>query len=504
MTVTTRAHTPYAADRRPPGIVQIAFAPGGRYAFVINKRRHATIIDRMDRVVHTVDLAGARQVRFTSTMAFVRQTTTATVMMLPLDQLAAEPGKLPVLGFPGGSNSPASEEWPSSAASIESVAGDRAVLVANAGDREIYYYQEGLAVPMGSFSNYKRQPRAVTVVRRDLRESAPGVYQTNASLGVRGATDLVFRPTSRVLPLLPVRGRTASAQARQPPRVAPASLFDAVPAGRPVSLSFIVTDAATGAPVDDLTDLTALVATPAWQIRLVAQPLGEGRYGVTLAVPLPGATRWSSAARMPASIISRRPGSTSWHRSDDPIALIGARLSTLEQLSIQSFLDHGHAFHLYVYQDLDDPPPGTVLKDANEILPASEIFQYPDRKSVAAFANIFRYKLLLERGGWWADTDMVCLRPLELSDAHVFVSETIALRGAAGPQTVVGNCLIKAPAGSPAMQLALRTSLARDRATLRWGEIGPRLVGEVDALDCCASSCRRRHSARSATVRGAS
>jgi hypothetical protein len=158
---------------------------------------------------------------------------------------------------------------------------------------------------------------------------------------------------------------------------------------------------------------------------------------------------------------------------------IGARLSTLEQLSIQSFLDHGHAFHLYVYQDLDDPPPGTVLKDANEILPASEIFQYPDRKSVAAFANIFRYKLLLERGGWWADTDMVCLRPLELSDAHVFVSETIALRGAAGPQTVVGNCLIKAPAGSPAMQLALRTSLARDRATLRWGEIGPRLVGEV-------------------------
>ena len=163
---------------------------------------------------------------------------------------------------------------------------------------------------------------------------------------------------------------------------------------------------------------------------------------------------------------------------------IGARLSALEKLSIQSFIDHGHAFHLYVYQDLADHPPGAVLKDANAVLPESEIFQYPDRKSVAAFANIFRYKLLLERGGWWADTDMVCLRPLDLADAHVFVSETIALRDAAGPQTVVGNCLIRAPAGSRAMELALRTSLARDRATLRWGEIGPRLVGEVvDALD---------------------
>jgi hypothetical protein len=162
---------------------------------------------------------------------------------------------------------------------------------------------------------------------------------------------------------------------------------------------------------------------------------------------------------------------------------IGARLSALEQLSIQSFLDHGHAFHLYVYQDVAERPPGVVLKDANEILPESAIFEYPDRKSVSAFANIFRYKLLLERGGWWADTDMVCLRPLDFSDAHVFASEIVALRGAAAPQTVVGSCLIRAPAGSPAMELALRRSLARDRATLRWGEIGPRLVGEVvDAL----------------------
>jgi hypothetical protein len=27
---------------------------------------------------------------------------------------------------------------------------------------------------------------------------------------------------------------------------------------------------------------------PAWQTRRVAEPLGAGRYGVTLAVPLPG------------------------------------------------------------------------------------------------------------------------------------------------------------------------------------------------------------------------
>jgi Glycosyltransferase sugar-binding region containing DXD motif/Alpha 1,4-glycosyltransferase conserved region len=158
---------------------------------------------------------------------------------------------------------------------------------------------------------------------------------------------------------------------------------------------------------------------------------------------------------------------------------IGTSLSTLEKLSIQSFMDHGHAFHLYAYQNLPDRPAGAVLRDANDILPSSQIFQYRDRKSFAAFSNVFRYKLLLERGGWWADTDVVCLRPLDLADEHVFVSETVEWRGATGPQTVVASCLIKAPSGSPAMALALSRCLAKDRATLRWGEIGPRLVGEA-------------------------
>jgi DNA-binding beta-propeller fold protein YncE len=291
--IDARSHTVRSRIAGPPGIAQIAFAPGGRYAFVVNKRAGTvTILDSaVDRAVHTIDSVQAPdQVRFTATMAYVRQSTSATVMMLPLDQITAEPGKLPVLGFPGGSKPPASEEWPSPAAPIESVAGDRAVLVANSGDREIYYYQEGLAVPMGSFSNYKRQPRAVTVVRRDLRESAPGVYQTNAELGRPGRYDLVFRLNQPPLyHCFPFEVAAASArQARRPPRVAPASSFEAVPAGRPVSLGFVVTDAASGDPVDDLTDLTVLVMTPTWQTRLVAEPLGAGRYGVTLAVPLPG------------------------------------------------------------------------------------------------------------------------------------------------------------------------------------------------------------------------
>ena len=288
------AHSPVVRVRiaGTPGIAQIGFAPGGRYAFVVNKRAGAVaIIDSAtDRVIRTVDSAFAPdQVTFTGTMAYVRQSTSATVMMLPLDQLAADPNKLPVLGFPGGSKNPAAIDWPSPAPAIAAVAGDRAVLVANGGDREIYYYQEGLAVPMGSFSNYKRLPRALTVVRRDLRERVPGVYETTAQLGRPGAYDLVFRLNQPSLyHCFSFEIAAASARQAQRLRVAPTAPFQVASVGHSTSLGFAVTDVTTGAAVTDLTDLTVLVMTPAWQSRVVAKPLGNGRYRIDLMVPLPG------------------------------------------------------------------------------------------------------------------------------------------------------------------------------------------------------------------------
>src|ERR1700716_1693870 len=104
---------------------------------------------------------------------------------------------------------------------------------------------------------------------------------------------------------------------------------------------------------------------------------------------------------------------------------IGDRLSVMERLCISSFLHHGHPFHLYVYQDTAGIPPGTVILDGNTILPASRIFTYTEHKTYAGFANFFRYKLLLEKGGWFVDADTICLRPFEFGDGHVFSSEGI-------------------------------------------------------------------------------
>ncbi len=150
---------------------------------------------------------------------------------------------------------------------------------------------------------------------------------------------------------------------------------------------------------------------------------------------------------------------------------VGSALSVMEKLSITSFLRNGHEYHLYTYNDLANVPTGTIIKDANEILSAAAIFQYKDRPSYAGFANYFRYKL--ERGGWWADSDIVCLKPFDFPDEYVFSSELNV-----GHELV--NCgAIKVPKGSEAMAYAWSVCRTKKPDRLVWGETGPRLMSEV-------------------------
>ena len=149
---------------------------------------------------------------------------------------------------------------------------------------------------------------------------------------------------------------------------------------------------------------------------------------------------------------------------------VGNELSVMEQLSIASFLRNGHAYHLYVYEDVKNIPSGTTIKDGNEILPAARIFQYKQQASYAGFSNFFRYKLVLERGGWWVDTDTICLRPFDFEAEYVFSSEF------AMGEEFINSGIFKASAGSEVMSYAWRVCEAKDPERIVWGETGPRLM----------------------------
>jgi hypothetical protein len=97
---------------------------------------------------------------------------------------------------------------------------------------------------------------------------------------------------------------------------------------------------------------------------------------------------------------------------------INGNMTSLELLTIHSFIDHGYEFHFWTYnQSIQDLPQSVLLKDANEIIPTKEVFQYSNENqfghgkgSYAGFSDIFRYKLLYEYGGWWTDMDITCLK----------------------------------------------------------------------------------------------
>jgi hypothetical protein len=169
---------------------------------------------------------------------------------------------------------------------------------------------------------------------------------------------------------------------------------------------------------------------------------------------------------------------------DPPIQTlwIGDRLSELENLCITSYIKQGYDFHLYAYNDIENVPSDCMVLDGNAILDESEIFCYNvgvGKGSYSAFSNLFRYKLLLDEGGIWTDTDVICLNRFPTNSEYIFASEKDS--SVEGENIVCSSNFIKAPKGSDFAKYCYKKAAAVDRNNLQWGTIGPRLVGEAVA-----------------------
>jgi hypothetical protein len=106
---------------------------------------------------------------------------------------------------------------------------------------------------------------------------------------------------------------------------------------------------------------------------------------------------------------------------------IGKELSAMELLTIQSYIDFGFDFQLWCYDDISNLPSKVLVKDANQIIPASKIFSYQKKNkfghgkgSVSGFSDLFRYKLLYDEGGIWTDMDITCLANFNVKEDYFF------------------------------------------------------------------------------------
>lgn len=333
-----------------PGLGEIRFAPDGRLGFLVNPEvDELHILDAAaGEIVQTGDMeAGPNGVGFSDELAYVRHRDSDIVLMIPLDEVGRKGAPVPVVDFPGGQHPAGRAELPSPAPGIVQAPGATAVLVANPGDEAIYFYKEGMAAPMGQFKNYSRQPRAVMVVDRSLREIEPGLYETAIKLRRSGEYDLAFfLDAPRMVHCFDLAvAESPELAAERKRELGPLGVrYDLeesrVAVGEEVTVRFDLVDRVKRRPrgaVEDVEVLTFL-APGVWQKRHAARESaeGSGRYEVRFQPPRPGvyyvfvqaASQGLAFNRSPyATLIVSRPG------EDGDSAVARAGETTPEEVS---------------------------------------------------------------------------------------------------------------------------------------------------------------------------
>jgi len=293
--VDTRSQNIATRIQAKPGIKNVYFAPGGRWGFAPNAKENVVHIfdastNRLAKTI-TVD-KGPDQVTFTDTFAYVRSSGSTEISMIRLSTLNAETD---VAKFPAGQSAPAEAAADLSVADVMVPAPEgNSVLIANPADGIIYYYQEGMAAPMGSFQNYRRSPRAVMVVDRSLRESTSGVYTTTTKLPKSGIYDVAFLLDS------PRVTHCFSAEAKPNPEIAHEKKVAVrieylnkdkqLRVGEDYKLRFKLVDTATSKAKSDVNDVRVLTmsSSATYQKRDFAKSVGDGVYELDIKVPQTG------------------------------------------------------------------------------------------------------------------------------------------------------------------------------------------------------------------------
>jgi YVTN family beta-propeller protein len=295
--INAESHEILARLTARPGIKTVRFDPSGRYGFATNQKEDAVYIfdAATNRLLQTVPVEnGPNQISFTSTFAYIRSAGAGEVKMIRLSAVAkGEPAD--ISRFPGGQKPPGLSSDLAFADVIVPAPEPNSVLVANPADQAIYYYMEGMLAPMGSFNNYRREPKAVLIVDRSLRERGPGEYSALVKLPRSGKYDVAFLLDSpRVIHCFSAEAKSnpelAKKRPQAPLRVESLLADKRIKVGEKLRLRFKLTDPATNEPKAGLRDVRILtfLAPGVWQKRQWAESVGDGVYESEITAPEAG------------------------------------------------------------------------------------------------------------------------------------------------------------------------------------------------------------------------
>jgi YVTN family beta-propeller protein len=282
------------------GVVAMRFDPSGRYGFAVNQVESSVSV--IDASTNQVIAEGpvtkrADQVTFTRLYAYVRGIESEKFSLIDLSEV--KKGKILPIQIPAGrlASSTLPEEV-GVADMIRPTPEGNSVMIASLPDKMIYYYVEGMMVPMGTFENYKRRPHALILMDRSLTETAPGVYSSPVRLKTAGTFDLPFLVDQpRIINCF--EGKIGDSpygekvKAAISTKIEPQFKGNRFKPGEAVTLKFKISDAITKQALAGLKDIQILIFEPPgiWQKRVFAKEVGAGIYEVTETFPHVGMFR---------------------------------------------------------------------------------------------------------------------------------------------------------------------------------------------------------------------
>jgi len=156
----------------------------------------------------------------------------------------------------------------------------------------------------------------------------------------------------------------------------------------------------------------------------------------------------------------------------------GGPLNPFAWACLASFPRAEAKIRLYSYDLGLEVPPGVRLADARSV--SSDVslvrrFTVAGRPSIATFADFFRYRMILETGCCWVDTDLVCLtRPEFAGEPMIFCRQADAVS-----TLLVNNAVLRLPASEPALAELVATAESAIDVDQKWGALGPFLLTPI-------------------------
>lgn len=163
------------------------------------------------------------------------------------------------------------------------------------------------------------------------------------------------------------------------------------------------------------------------------------------------------------------------------------KITPYEILCYKSFADNGFNVKVWTYKNFLEDPHNLLIKykinlyDANNILDESLLFKFTQggkKGSISSFSNLFRFTLILKNGGWWFDSDCVCLK--NSREYQILAEKNDFVLGKEYDLHVGSSVIfINKKEWAEIILNEIKYRIKMNNYAFYWGEIGPNLITEV-------------------------